>query len=184
MAEEAVVVLTGIEETVRSLKQFDEKAVRQFNKLVNTELGKAESAAHQLVDNIRSSTTQTPMKNWRPIAATNGRTWGGKGWPAWNVSEVKAGIKKTRTQRRVRGDYTTSAGALLNQSDAGRVFELSGRNKKSGIFIERLNWFGKASRLVWKVVDKERPRIEKEVSKALEDLKRQLQDHLDKAGKA
>jgi len=64
------------------------------------------------------------------------------------------------------------------------VFELSGRNKKTGTFIERLNWFGKASRLVWKVVDKERPRIQKEVSKALEDLKRQLQDHLDKAGKA
>ena len=184
MAEEAVVILTGIEETISELKKFDEKAVRQFNKLVNTELNNAESAAHQLVDNIRSSTTNTPMKNWRPIAATNGRTWGGKGWPAWNQTEVKAGIVKTRSQRRVRGDYTTSAGALLNKSDAGRVFELSGRNKKSGHFIERLNWFGKASRLVWKVVDKERPRIQKEVAKALEDLKRQLQDHLDKAGRA
>ena len=184
MAEEAVVVLTGIEETVKAMKQFDEKAVRQFNKLVNTQLGNAESAAHQLVDNIRSSTTNTPMRNWRTIAATNGRTWGGKGWPAWNASEVKAGITKTRSQRRVKGDYTTSAGALLNKSDAGRVFELSGRNKKTGIFIERLNWFGKASRLVWRVVDKERPRIQKEVAKALEDLKRDLQNHLDKAGKA
>ena len=53
MAEEAVVILTGIEETISELKKFDEKAVRQFNKLVNTELGNAETAAHRLVDNIR-----------------------------------------------------------------------------------------------------------------------------------
>lgn len=185
MADDAtVVILTGVEETIRAMKEFDAKAVRQFNKIVNTELNAAESAAHRLVDQIRSSTTETPMRNWRPIAAKNGRTWGGKGWPAWEPEVVKQGIVATRAQRRVRGNYTTSAGALLNKSDAGRVFELSGRNSNKGTFIARLNWFGKASRLVWKVVDKERPRIQKVVNVALQDLKQQLQNHLDKAGKA
>jgi hypothetical protein len=37
--------------------------------------------------------------------------------------------------------------------------------------------------MVWKVVDKERPRIEKVVAKALEEAKRDLQTHLDSAGK-
>jgi len=152
MEEDTRIILTGIEPTLRALKEFDKKAVTRFNKIVNTELNNAEGAAHRLVDSIQSRTTNTPMRNWRPTAAT-------------------------------RKDYTTSAGALLNTSDAGKVFELSGRNKKSGSFIERLNWFGKASRLVWKVVDKERPRIEKVVEKALEEAKRELQNHLDSAGK-
>jgi hypothetical protein len=183
MEQEQVVILTGIEDTLAALKKFDKKAVSKFNKIVNTELTNAEKSAHQLVDSIQSRTTDTPMRNWRSTDAINGRTWGGAGWPAWNKSTIKEGIKKTRTQRRVRGDYTTSAGALLNISDAGKVFELSGRNKKTGSFIERLNWFGKASRLVWKVVDKERPRIEKVVQKALEDAKRELQNNLNVAGK-
>jgi len=184
MAEEQAIILTGIEPTLRALKQFDKKAVTKFNKIVNTELNNAENAAHRLVDSIQSRTTDTPMRNWRSTQAINGRTWGGAGWPAWDRSTIKEGIKKSKSQRRTRGDYTTSAGALLNTSDAGKVFELSGRNKKSGSFIERLNWFGKASRLVWKVVDKERPRIEKVVEKALEDAKRELQNHLNVAGKA
>jgi hypothetical protein len=183
VSEETRIILTGIDETVTALKMFDKEAVRRFNKIINTELDNAENAAHRLVDSIQSRTTDTPMRNWRSTAATNGRTWGGAGWPAWDRSTVKQGIKKTRAQKRVRKDYTTNAGALLNTSDAGRVFELSGRNSNSGSFIQRLNWFGKASRLVWKVVDKERPRIEKVVAKALEEAKRDLQTHLDSAGK-
>ena len=183
MEDDTRIILTGIEPTITALKQFDKKAVAKFNKVVNTELNNAESAAHRLVDSIQSRTTNTPMRNWRPTAAVSGRTWGGAGWPAWDPTTIKAGITVSKAQRRARKDYTTSAGALLNKSDAGKVFELSGRNKSSGSFIERLNWFGKASRLVWKVVDKERPRIEKVVAKALEDAKRDLQTHLDSAGK-
>jgi hypothetical protein len=179
MADE-VVVLTGLKPTLDALKEFDKKAVSKFNKIINTELKNAEKAAHDLVDSIQSRTTNTPMRNWRSTEAINGRTWGGAGWPAWDTATIKQGIKKTRTERRVRKDYTTNAGALLNSSDAGKVFELSGRNKKGGSFIERLNWFGKASRLVWKVVDKERPRIVKVVEKALEEAKAELQKNLNK----
>jgi len=165
MEEDTRIILTGIEPTLRALKEFDKKAVTRFNKIVNTELNNAEGAAHRLVDSIQSRTTNTPMRNWRPTAAVSGRTWGGAGWPAWDPTTIKAGITVSKSQRRTRKDY------------------LSGRNKKSGSFIERLNWFGKASRLVWKVVDKERPRIEKVVEKALEEAKRELQNHLDSAGK-
>ena len=165
------------------LKEFDKDAVRQFNKLVNTNLSSVEKQARDLVDDIQSRTTNTPMRNWKSTRATNGWTWGGLGWPEWNQQTIKDGIKKTRAQRRVRRDYTTNFGAVMNISDAGKVYELSGKNKKSGSFIERLNSFGRASRLVWKIVDKERPRIEREISKAVDDLKRQLQTHLDNAGR-
>lgn len=175
-----VVILTGIKETLNALKQFDKSAVAKFNKVINTELSNAEKAAHRLVDNIHSRTTATPMRNWRSVPATNGRTWSGNGWPEWDRQVIKQGITKSKAERKVRKNYTTSAGALLNTSDAGKVFELSGRNSKSGSFIQRLNYFGKASRLVWKVVDKERPKIEANVLKALDEAKAELQRHLNK----
>jgi hypothetical protein len=46
----------------------------------------------------------------------------------------------------------------------------------SGQFLRTLgNRFGKASRVVWRVVDKDRARIEANVNRALEDAKAQLQ---------
>jgi hypothetical protein len=183
--EQSAVVLTGIKETLDSLKEFDKDAVRRFNKVVSTELGTAERAAHDLVDKIQSRTTDTPMRNWKPYDVSNGRSRGGKGWPGFDKSVIKQNIKKTRVQGKVRRDYTTSAGALLNKSAAGVIFEVAGRRSNKGSFIERLNWFGKASRLVWKVVDQQRARIEKAVVDALEEAKQELQKNLDKAaGKA
>ena len=178
------IVLIGVENTLTALKEFDKGAVRRFNKVVNANLTTVEKQSRDLVDEIKNRTTSTPMRNWKTTRAAKGQTWGGLGWPEWNQETIKAGIKKTKAQRRVRRDYTTNYGALLNTSDAGKVYELSGKNKKSGSFIERLNTFGKASRLIWKIVDKERPRIEKEVVKALDEAKRELQTHLDKAGRA
>jgi hypothetical protein len=178
------IVLIGVESTITALKEFDKAAVRRFNKVVNTNLTLVERQSKQLVDEIKSRTTNTPMRNWRTTRAANGSTWGGLGWPEWNQETIKAGIKKTRAQRRVRKDFTTNFGAVLNTSEAGKVYELSGKNKKSGSFIERLNTISKPSRLIWKIVDKERPRIEKEVVKALDEAKRELQSHLDKAGRA
>jgi hypothetical protein len=178
------IVLTGVKETLDVLRQFDEDAVKQFNRLVNSELTLVQRKSKELVDRVQSQYSYTPMRGWKTTRATNGTAWSGQGWPEWDRDTIKQGIKRTRAQRRVRKDYTTNYGAVLNTSDAGKVFELSGKVTKSGQFVENLNWFGKASRLVWRIVDQERPRIEKEVSKELDKLKQQLQTHLDNAGRA
>lgn len=182
MADE-VVVLTGIKQTLDSLKDFDKSAVKKFNKVVNTSLTDAEKATHDLVDKIQSRTTQTPMRNWKPYDVGNGRSRGGKGWPGFDKTVIKQGIKKTRVQGKMRRDYTTSAGALVNKSAAGVIFETAGRKSSKGSFIARLNWFGKASRLVWKIVDRDRKKIEDSVIKALEEVKQELQKNLDNAGR-
>ena len=96
--EQSVVVLTGIKETLDALKEFDKKAVRRFNKVVNTELTTAERAAHDLVDKIQSRTTNTPMRNWKPYDVSNGKSRGGKGWPGFDKSVIKQNIKKSRRQ--------------------------------------------------------------------------------------
>jgi hypothetical protein len=187
MAEE-VIILTGIKETIDALKEFDKDAVKRFNKVINTELAAAQKDARTIVSRINNSRgTGTPMSGWRQGGATSpSSTRGGAGWPGFNPSEVVAGITKTKAQGRVRGDYTTSAGALRNNSAAGAIFEVAGRKSKGSSdrtqgaqFLRTLgNRFGKASRLIWSVVDKDREKIERNVAAALEDAKKTLQTHL------
>ena len=181
MAEE-VIVLNGIKETLAALKEFDKDAVKRFNKVINTELAGAERDAKGLIKD------DPPMSGWRKADATKGRTRGGAGWPGWNAGEIKSKITKTKAQGKVRGDYTTSAGALLNKSAAGSIFEVAGRITKPGSeggssaqFLRTLgNRFGAASRVVWRVVDKDKDKIQANVAKALDDAKVELQRHLNR----
>ena len=181
MADE-VIVLTGIKETIDALKEFDKDAVKRFNKVINTELAGAQRDARNIISD------QPPMSGWRKADAAKGRVRGGKGWPGWDAGEIKSKITKTKAQGKVRGDYTTSAGALLNKSAAGAIFETAGRKTQAGFgggasqqFLRTIgNRFGKASRVVWRVVDKDRARIEANVARALEQAKADLQKHLNK----
>jgi hypothetical protein len=181
MAEE-VIVLTGIKETLDALKDFDKDAVKRFNKVINNELAGAERDARNIISE------DPPMSGWRKSDAAKGKTRGGAGWPGWNAGEIRSKITKTKSQGKVRGDYTTSAGALLNKSAAGSIFEVAGRKTKatagrtsSAQFLRNLgNRFGKASRVVWRVVDKDRSRIEANVARALDDAKAELQKHLNR----
>lgn len=178
MAEE-VIVLTGIKETLDALKQFDKGAVRRFNRVINDELKFAEAAARLSVP------FQPPMSGWRERDALVGKTRNGAGWPGWSQDRIRTGIKKTRVQGKVRKDYTTSAGALLNESAEGSIFEVAGR-KSDGegtgrSFISTLNdRFGTASRSIWRTIDRDKPRIETNVKRALEAAKLELQKHLEK----
>ena len=170
-----VIVLTGIKETLKALEDFDKDAVKQFNKLVNSELGNAKKDAQGFVK------SEPPLSGWNTQPARNPRTRGGAGWPAWDQSVIRSGISVTKAERKVRMDYTTNAGALRNKSAAGVIYELAGRENRRGNFIKNLEGkVGNASRLVWKSVDKNRPRIEQNVSKALQDLKAKLQKNLEK----
>ena len=181
MADE-VIVLTGIKETIDALKEFDKAAARKFNKVINDELTRAERSADNLVVQFTNPVYGTPMRGWRKTPAMRPRSRGGAGWPAWNPSEIQAGIKKSRSQGKVRGDYTTSAGALINNSAAGAIFEVAGRtpgSARKNQFIRYLsNSFGKASRLIWAVVDKDKEAIQRRVAAALEDAKKTLQTNL------
>lgn len=190
MADE-VIVLTGIKETVDALKEFDKSAVRKFNKVINTELANAERDAHGIVRNISNGKTDTPMSGWRTYDAANPQrsSRGGAGWPAWNTGTVVAGIRKTKAQGKVRRDYTTSAGALINKSAAGAIFEIAGRlsgkeatgRSQGEQFMRTLSArFKPASRLIWRVVDKDRAKIEANVNRALEEAKAELQKHLNR----
>ena len=186
-----VIIFSGIAETLSALKEFDKDAVKRFNKVINSELAGAERDAQALVTAASGyGPNGTPMSGWKPNDPARPRrsTRGGAGWPGWNTGVIQQGIRKTKAQGKNRGDYTTSAGALLNKSSAGAIFEIAGRKTKgstdrtgSAQFLRTLgNRFGQASRIVWRVVDKDRSKIEKNVAKALEEAKAELQRHLNR----
>jgi hypothetical protein len=182
MAERAF-DLRGIKETVRGLEQFDKDAVKAFNRAINSELKKLHIEAVDLVVKASSHGEGTPLSGWRATAANKPHKGvrGGAGWPAWNAAEVIAGISHTRAEGKVWRDYTTSAGALINDSAAGRIFELAGKKTPGNKLDTQLRkaGYGKPRRLVWKVVWENRERVKRNIYDALEEAKKTLQQHLD-----
>jgi hypothetical protein len=179
MSKDAI-VLTGVKETLKALEAFDKEAVRNFNKVLNNELGSAKTEAQSLVSDT------PPLSGWSTQPAANPRSRNGAGWPAWDQSVIKSGISMTKAEGRVRRDYTTNAGALKNKSAAGVIYEVAGRKNKSAgknKFISNLSSKDNPfmpSRLIWHVVDKNRSRIIENVSKAFDDVKSKLQKNLEK----
>lgn len=175
MSNDAI-VLTGVKETLQALQSFDKQAVKEFTKVINSELANAKKDAQGFVAG------DPPLSGWNTQPPLKPRTRGGAGWPAWDQSVIKAGISSTKAEGKVRKDYTTSAGALKNRSAAGVIYELSGRtNRGTGTFISNLEKKeSQASRLIWKSVDKNKDRIIKNVFDALEVAKLKLQQNLDK----
>ena len=182
-----IIIVTGLHETIAGLKAFDQEALKKFEKVINTELRQAKNDAQELVIKMSTAHGGTPMSGWRKVAAKNpGKdVRGGQGWPAWDVGKIQAGISSSKAQRKPRRDYTTSAGALLNKDAAGAIFELAGRNKdgktKAGKqFINVLNErFGKASRIIYRIVDRDRLKIQRKFVEALDQAKIDLQKALE-----
>jgi hypothetical protein len=174
MSKDAI-VLTGVKETLKALESFDKQAVKEFTKVINSELSVAKKDAQGFVAGA------PPLSGWNTQPPKKPRTRGGAGWPAWDQSVIKQGISVTKAEGKVRKDYTTSSGALKNRSAAGVIYELAGRKNRSGRFISNLEKEdSQASRLIWKSVDKNKDRIIKNVFNAFEDVKSKLQKNLDK----
>ena len=174
-----VFVLKGVKNTLKALEAFDKAAVKEFNKTINKELNTAKKEAQSMVD------ANPPLSGWKTQPPANPRSRGGAGWPAWDQSIIKAGITASKAEGRARKDYTTSAGALKNRSAAGVIYELSGKTNTSDgktKFISNLNRETfKPSRLIWRVVDKRRDQIERNIFAAFEDVKNKLQRNLNRS---
>jgi hypothetical protein len=174
MSKDAI-VLTGVKETLKALESFDKQAVKEFTKVINSELSVAKKDAQGFVAGA------PPLSGWNTQPPKKPRSRGGAGWPAWDQSVIRQGISTSKAEGKVRRDYTTSAGSIKNKSAAGVIYELAGRTNKSGKFISNLEKREtQASRLIWKSVDKNKDRIIKNVFSAFEDVKLKLQKNLDK----
>ena len=170
MAQKDVIVLTGIKETIDALNDFDKDAVRRFNAVVSSELDSAKRKAQGFIP-------KSPMSGWSAEVFGPQLERVAKKVPPFNQGRAISGIKATKKQGRARKDYTTSAGALIQEDAAGAIFELAGRRGANNQFTQNLDRHGKASRGIWKAVDEARSGIERRVEAALNDAKTTLQRH-------
>lgn len=184
-----IVVLIGLRETIADLKKFDKSAVNKFTKVINTELRGMKKEAIDIA--VQASThgeyQNAPLSNWQTTRRQGAQQKGQKRpFPIWEAGEVISNIGVSKAQGKVRKNYTTSAGALINGSAAGRIFELAGAGKRnrnpsasSTAFKRNLtNRFGQTGRLVFRVLDKNGERVQKKVYDALEVAKADLQKAL------
>jgi hypothetical protein len=184
----SAVVITGLAETRAALEKHNKDALKQMDKTMKKVLKEGRDSARYIALSASASETGAPLSGWKttPPLSPRKSVRDGRGFPVWDVNEVVAGIKSTMRPGKVRGDYTTSAGALLNDSAPGRIFELAGRkdmtskSKNGEIFKQALtNRFGKASRVVFRIVDRDGEKIRKEFFEAYDKAKAELQKGLE-----
>lgn len=187
MANDALVI-TGLAETRRALEKHHKDVLKEMDRTMKQVLNKGRDDAKYLVVAASQSETGAPLSGWKTTEPLSPRksVRNGRGFPHWDINEVVDGIKSTRRPGKVRGDYTTSAGALLNESAPGRIFELAGRipkqseSKNGEIFKQALTKrFGKASRVVFRILDRDGSRIRKEFFEAYEKAQSVLQKDLE-----
>jgi hypothetical protein len=191
MAGNDVIVITGLKETIAGLKKFDQDSLKKFNKVINDELRKGKIEAREIVVQAAARTESgAPLSGWQTSRKEGPRLPTKKGlkrpFPIWDTNEIVVGIVSSKAEGKVRGDYTTSAGALINKTRAGAIFEIAGRKPGAGttksgtIFKEKLKeLYEPASRVVWRVVDRDRLKIQAHFVAALEEAKADLQKALE-----
>jgi len=178
---EGEVILTGLKDTKKALKQYAPEVLKEMNAEIKA-VGK--SVATLAKARIPEA---PPMRGWRTVPAAAPRARGGAGWPAYSPSEMKKGIKfKTGGARRKKGSTTSDAYSLINQSAAGMIFELAGRTSNgagSGVaFINDLNHIRKASRAIYSALDERGKReVAQAISDAVEKAEQALQAELNAA---
>ena len=177
------IVLVGVEQTLKDLKKFDKDAVTKFYHSINKALALAKNEARSYIPD------EPPLSGWsrKPPANPRKSVRGGRGFPAWEPGLMRAGVVSSRAQGNVKKkDYTTSAGALINKTAAGAIFELAGRKPgggktASGTAFKKIlsDRNAPASRVVWRAVDRNRDKVEKDFARALFEAQNTLQIALD-----
>lgn len=127
-----------------------------------------------------------PLSGWRDTAAENPTGQRNGGWPAYQGSEVKRGIRVKQGRKRKRGSLYSNLKIIVNLDAAGNIFELAGR-KSSGktptgrAMIAALNRkYGRASRVVWRAVDAGRDPVTREIADVYERYEKLLNARLRK----
>ena len=115
------VILVGLRETTNDLKKFDKDALKKFNKVINKELRIMKQEAIKIATeaSTHGEYQNAPLSGWRTTQKVNQPLRKGqkRPFPIWDTAEVLSNISTSKREGKVRKNYTTSAGALINASD-------------------------------------------------------------------
>lgn len=180
------VSLTGLEETLKALKQYDPEARKQLQSAIAV-------ATRLIRDDARKSVPSLPVPTgWRNQSGmpTGAGSWenrtltrGGKGWPPWQPNNVKRFIKSYAGRRRVsRGSIITNRGIVVNASGEGVIYEFAKHSHRSAKYpwvnsVPFVNHLGRVQggRIIWAAGERRKEEVKTQILDALSVANSKLQ---------
>lgn len=180
-----IVAVHGVQSTVQYLRRFEKEAYKKIKK----ELIKS---AKPTVEAVKREFPKQPWDskngvNWTKYGRTErGRRpegSSGAGFPRYQQSLVKQGVKADDGSRRRRSDGTYSILRIKQTYAAGVIYDLAKENRTAGkeSFVKNLNKKKRGkpnSRVMWPTVQKHLPFLTKNVDHILKDLESQFSDEI------
>lgn len=152
--------------TLAALKGYDKRLQKQTLQTIRRSARVMVRAAQQ------NTPTEPPMSGWRPVPAVNGRTRGGRGWPAW--VDVRRGINYRvgrRTRIRATNQVRWDLVRIVQRNPAGQIFEFArdGQTASGEQFVTNLNRRRQPSRAVWPAVDQHHEQVTRDMMDAVKN---------------
>jgi hypothetical protein len=162
--------VTGLEQTVRDLKQWDVDALKIMNKEIYQVMKKIQVDARQLMP------TTTPLSKWG-MEPKEGDKWGRL---QFVPRSARMGLKTKIERQRRKGTWTSRAYLMINAYPAGAIYETAGRKNPDGkspqgaAFIRAIQADsgvtvrGKQGRVAYKAVQDREPYTMNEMGNAID----------------
>lgn len=172
------VSLTGMEETLKALKQYDPEARKQLAAAISKATRLIRDDARKSVPSLSVPTgwrNQTGMPTGAGSWTNRSLTRGGKGWPPWQPNNIKRFIKSYAGRRRAaRGSIITTRGIVVNASGEGVIYEFAKHSHRSAKYpwvnsVPFVNHMGKVSggRIIWAAGERRKEQVKTEILDAL-----------------
>jgi len=162
--------VTGLEQTVRDLKQWDADALKIMNKEIYQTMKKIQVDARQLMPSA------TPLSKWG-MEPKEGDKWGRL---QFVPRSARMGLKTKIERQRRKGTWTSRAYLMINADPAGATYETAGRKNPDGkspqgaVFIRAIQADsgvtvrGKQGRVAYKAVQDREPYTMNEMGNAID----------------
>jgi hypothetical protein len=189
-SNELRVSLTGLEETLKALKQYDPEARKELFNAVASATRLIRDDARRAVPSLPIPTgwrNQSGMPNGDGSWQNRTLTRGGKGWPPFEANNVKRLIKSYMGARRARkGSILTTRGIVVNASGEGVIYEFAKTSHRSTKYpwvnsVPFINHLGsmKGGRVIWAAGERRKDEVRKQILDALAVANAKLQSRFD-----
>lgn len=182
--------VTGLEETLKALKQYDPAARKALYQAIAKSGRLIRNDARKRVPSLHVARGWREQKDWPDRSGTWERrrlTRGNKGWPPWNPDNVKKFINSyMKASKASKGSIITSRGIVANSSAEGVIYEFAKYSNESKNYpwvnsIPFVNALGtmRGGRLIWSSAERLRHQWEPMIINGMDEANAKLQAHLD-----
>lgn len=153
-----------VRQVMAALKGYDRELQKQTLRTIRR-------SARTIVKTAQANTpVDPPMSGWRAVAAADGRTRGGRGWPAWVNSRTGFSTRVGRQTRiRATNEIRWDLVKIIATRPTAAIYEFAanGQTAAGQQFVANLNRRRRAPRAIWPAVDQHRDAVERDMMDAV-----------------